>query len=1072
MAGAPVLGGALLVLMAGSGWAQNANSGDIRGTVTDISGAVVPGVAVDLLELKTGFDKKLTTNGVGVYDAVSILPGTYRLTFTRSGFQTFVRSGITLDVGAITVNAKLQVGSETETVVVQGEGTLLKTDTGEQGATLEAKTIRNLPNVGTPNGQDWTSFINTLPGVNGNGATAAGAEVTVNGNMPYQDSFLEDGGSVTSAINSSLTPAVFDTLAEVKVDTSNFSAEYGVGGAVFNQVTRGGTNKFHGDVYEYVQNEFFNARSYFSPTVPILHYNNWGGSIGGPVLRDKMFFFFNYDRMHNLRETFGFHSVPTAAMRAGDFSAAGFPTIYNPHSQTAGGTRTPFQNNVIPSNLLDPTALKIQQYFPMPNLPGTANNYQVGLTISHPLQRYFGRIDYNIGQKNRLTATVAEQDNPSFEPSITCPIGCYTDDTTSNAIQITDVWTFSPAADNEFHMAFSRAGNYSVSEDQGGGYPATLGLSYAEADVFPNISVSGSSGTGSNSIGTGPAYRYVENIFEPSDVVTLIRGKNIFKFGGEFLSEQANLTQYGNVNAGSFSFTGYYTEASPLGKGGIGYADFLLGQVQSWGATNSPEVGMRSKNPQVFFEDDLKATSNFTLNLGLRFERQTGWGEIHNRIGDFDPNLTNPVTHTLGSIWFPGADGRTALQFPVNNVLPRLGFSWTPTPAWAIRGGYGMFTYGWSVDTYSDAAIAFGAQSTGSLQNTNGVAPVFLLGSSNPPLNYTKASTYPGAYNGQSVPYYPAHTPVTIVNQYSLSIQRQLRADTVAEIAFVGSSSNHLSFASDVNQVPEDQLGPNDSRPYPQYLTISGNSFNAISDYNSLQASVKKQYRNGLMFDTNFTWSHMLDDQDSGGWGGHFGGQVYQNAYTPSDSYGPSDFDLPYMLKAQAVYQLPVGVGERWLNHPGVLAYVLGGWQASGLFVTHSGFPYSLTVGGANKTNAQGGNWFPNHVGNPRLQNPTIQEWFNTAAFAAPAAYTFGNVHRNSLRGPGLTDLDLSARKNFILRRAETPWNLQVGIDAYNALNHTVFSNPNGSIGTSNAGRITGTQIAGRTIQLSARFAF
>ncbi|WP_260706601.1 TonB-dependent receptor [Edaphobacter flagellatus] len=1044
---------------------QNSATSDIRGTVTDPTGAAVIGVEVTIHEIRTGVTKRLETNGAGLYDAVSILPGTYAVTFSKPGFKKVVNSDITLDTGAITLNATLVIGANSETVSVDAEEVQLKTENAEQSATLKAETMTELPNVGL----SWTNFTQTLPGVSGTGTS-----VSVNGNMRYQGNWLSDGGTITHPQSADPFTGVQETISEVKIDTSNFGAQYGSGGAIFNQITKSGTNSFHGAVYEYVQNDFFNATTYFASAVPNLRFNNWGGSIGGPVLKNKLFFYFNYDRTHNTSTSYRYATYPTQQMRDGDFSSAVFTPIYDPATYS-GGTRQAFAGNVIPKSRLDPVAVAIQSYMPMPNLPGTTNNWHGALTSINPNNRYFGRFDYNISEKNRLTGTTFVTTNDSFNPSPDCPMDCQNNNGRFYLAQLTDVWTLSPRVVNEFRMAYLGQGNQFSPPNLNQGYPSKIGLAYAKADIFPNITISGSTGFGGTSIGSGANSHINQNSYEPSDVVTFVSGKHILTFGGTLPMLQSNTSPWGNIVSGNFTFAGYYTQKNPYASGsGQSYADFLLGQAQSWSATNTPTIYLRSKIPQVFLQDDWKPFPHLTLNLGLRYQHQGGWSETQNRLGLFDPALTNPVTNTLGAIWFAGNNGRSKIQNGVNSFLPRVGFSWAANRSIVVRAGYGRYAYLWSGDLYGSGGRSLGAGSTGSMSDSNQINPVVLLSATNPTLNYTAPTRNPGGYNGQSVNYYPVDTPVSIVDQYSLSIQKLLADGLVWQVAYVGSHATHLSFPVNINQVPQAQLGPGNAqarRPYPQFLNINGDNYNASSNYNSLQTYVEKSFHNGLTYNVNYTYSRLLDNQDSSGWGGQAGTQAYQSSYDPGANYGPSNYDITHMLKGYAVYRLPFGAGQQWLNRSRLWDIPFGGWQLSSVVNIQSGTPFTALVGTANQTGAQGGNWFPNVVGNPHLNNPTVQQWFNPSAFAIPAAYTFGNARRNSLRGPRFTTVNLSVGKNFSLRK-DSPLNLQVRMDAFNAFNHTVFANPNANIGTPSAGTITSTQISGRVLQLGARLAF
>jgi hypothetical protein len=349
----------LTLCMASVGLAQNTNSGDIRGTVTDSTGSVVPGVRVTILNTNTGVTKELVTNEAGIYDAVSILPGNYRIVFSKDGFNKMVRDGISLSVGVTTIDVQLTLGAVQQQIEIVAETPMLKTETGEQSVTLETQTMSEMPNVG----QSWVNFMKLLPGASGapsanQGASNPGTGISVNGNMPYYANFLADGASTTLPHSANVDVSIFESVQEVQVNTSSFSAQYGIGGAVFNQISKGGTNQFHGSVYEYFQNDALNARSFFDKKVSRQRYDNFGGAIAGPILKNKMFFFFNLDKIVNPQGSTKFASVPTDAIKRGDFSDPIFPTIYDPT------TNAPFSNNQIPQSRWDSVAANIQKDYP------------------------------------------------------------------------------------------------------------------------------------------------------------------------------------------------------------------------------------------------------------------------------------------------------------------------------------------------------------------------------------------------------------------------------------------------------------------------------------------------------------------------------------------------------------------------------------------------------------------------------------------------------------------------------------------------------------------------------------
>jgi hypothetical protein len=1122
----------LWVSISGSTFAQSTNSGDISGIVTDNTGAAVPGATVTVLNLNTGVSKSYVTNDSGVYDTASIVAGTYKITYAKPGFSTFVRSSITLEVGTTTINAQLSVGSVSQEIVVNTDLPLLETENGEQTTTLNAATLQELPEVG----QDWENFTILLPGSTGAPGGSQGSAnpmqvASINGNLPFS-TILADGASVTLPSSANADVMVLETVQEVKISSSAFSAQYGVGGIMFNQISKGGTNSFHGSAYEYLQNTALNAASYSfgTGTVPVLHYNNFGGSIGGPILKRKMFFYFNYDKIiqHGGAST-SFNTVPTAANLAGDFTAAGLATIYDPATTTltqatgtrplpGGGTqtcpcydRTSFaaeygNGNKIPASRFDPVAKAIQAYYPAANTAGTVsagivqNNFVANTPNSVPFTKFFGRLDWDIKSNNRLTISEIESDNPAYSNGQGfCPINCQSQDVSRNNAQITDVWTISPNVINELRMGYTNQLNFFVPASLGEGFPAKLGWQFAKVDIFPIVNV-----TGYYQLTSAINAVYKEHVYDPSDVVTLVRGKHILHFGGELLFFRDNSTAWGNTNGGTMGHTGAYTEETPgLSSTGLSYADFLLGQTHDWSAGVTPEYGGRMRLPQLFVQDDLKVTPNLTLNLGLRYQIQSGWGEVKGNMRTFDPTVQNPATGTLGAMWYGSthANGRTTLQAPVyNTILPRVGFSWSPMANTVVRGGFGLYAYNWSLDTYGNGmGSAFGSQGSAT-DTTNGVAPIVILSSTGASLPYIAASTNPSSFNGASsnVNGNMYHTPVGGSYQWNLEGERQIGNNLVLDLAYVASHGHDLPFPVDINQIPENRLGPNDVaqgfRPYPQYGAIAQSTNNGISNYNSLQATVQKRMSNGLNFNFNYVWSHFLDNIDSSGWGSRAGVQAFQNSYNSAANYSNSNFDVRNAFKGSAVYQLPFGKGRAFLNNNWLLDEIVGGWQGTGTIVLLDGQPFTVTMK-TNNSYAQAGSWYPNLIGSPKLTSRGpyhgTNQWFNEAAFAQPANGAFGTFRRNTLYGPGMERVNFSLGKTFAIRES---MGLQIRADANNLFNHPSFGLPGpgtplqlsvcsnttsaGCVGSAVGAVATGTStirsttVGGRTMQLGARLTF
>jgi Carboxypeptidase regulatory-like domain/TonB dependent receptor len=1120
----------LLILGSGTGFAQSTNSGDIRGSVTDQAGAFIPGATVTVLNVDTGVAKDFTTNQDGFFDTSSILTGDYKLTFVKTGFETFVRGPVTLEVGTITVNAKLQVGATTEEVVVNTDLPLLTTETGDQSVVLSDKTMGELPQVGP----DWENFMFLLPGATNTLSSGVGS-ISINGNLPYSN-VLQNGVSQTLPSSQNATVANFENVAEIQVSMSSFSAQYGIGGMIFNQITKSGTNQFHGTAYDYIQNNALNANAYgfvSQPTVPYIRQNHFGGDVGGPVLRKKMFFFFNFDQIidHGSANN-STNSIPSPAVMSGDFT--GQWPIYDPTTQTIGTDsagnpypiRKTFQqeygSNAIPAAMLDSVATKFQQFYPVPGGPGchnnvssiqmnciipggkfipgstgsegeTQNNFYTTSPASYPTRRYFGRLDYDITPNNRLSMSDSQDDSPSITPSAVTPgpIGWQSGDVTDNQAQITDVWNISPHMINEARIGYTFEDSDYGDLSLGKGFAAQLGWQFGVVDDIPSIEFSNQYPYAWVTPSTNAIY--IQHVFDPSDVVTMIRGKHALHFGGEFLIYRDDSTAWGNANAGTLNFSGQYTQqwevndaqqticgsstpvgvACPIPQTGLEYADFLLGKAQSWNASFSPEFGGRLKSPQTFVQDDIKVHPNLTVNLGLRYQINHGWNEVHGNEASFDPTVINPATNSLGAYWYgkTHANGRTSIQANVfNDFMPRVGFSWLPNPNTTIRGGFGLFSYNWSLDTYaSEGSVMGGAfPSTGNdTDQTNGITPVTQLDGTGTiygtatKLPYTVNSNGydPANYNGEGVNYAAYHTPIPKIYQWNFAVQRELTRNMVGELGYVASHGYALQYPTDLNAVAQQNFSSNDSqyRPYPVYQSISGSTNNAVSNYNSLQASLTERMSNGISFSFNYVWSHMLDTQDSSGWGSRAGPINWQIANDPAANYSNSNFDVRNAFKGYAIYQLPFGRGRHFLNNNVLADEVIGGWQVSTTLILSTGTPYSVFGTQANYQLA--GSMFPNWVPgvNPKPQHQSakceagsgaqygcLNEWFNPAAFSQPAPGVFGNVRRNILYGPGTDTVNLSAFKEFGL-----PWEgikLKVSCAATNAFNHPSFGNPGGGL--------------------------
>jgi len=625
---------------------------------------------------------------------------------------------------------------------------------------------------------------------------------------------------------------------------------------------------------------------------------------------------------------------------------------------------------------------------------------------------------------------------------------------------------------------------------------------------------------------------YIENSFDPSDVVTLVRGKHVLKFGIEVLMSEGNTTAWGANSSGNYSFSGQYTAGVNANgtlntsTAGSGFADYLLGNLSGWSAENQFITGMRMKSPQAFIQDDWKIKPNLTINLGLRWTGNTGMSEVNNKLGDFDPNLINnagPFAGTPGSIWFAPQNNRTTLQKPAWNIfLPRVGFAWSWRPNTVIRGGVGFFAYNYSMDLYGGEGggqMGFGAAfqgsnsdpnaaagDTGWIAGTHNATPLLLSSSAAMMANalpYIQGSRNPATYVSNPVfspPYEPYYLRPGEIWQWNISVEHQFAKDIMVSAAYVGSHATNLQYLTNLNQITNPaMLNANDisacngatpasiaaspstcARPFPAFGSLSGSNFNGISNYDSLQVSAQKRYSYGLTFNGNFTWAHMLDDQDSAGWGSTAGQQVYQLGNNPASNYANSNFDIPWALKGTATYELPFGRGKTFMNSNAVVDAALGGWRLAGTWIWQDGTPFTVLDNGVNDY-SQAGNVYANPIAGISPTSGscangaavgTVNCWFNPAAFQTPAVQgngSFGTLGRNTLFGPHLSDINLSLAKTW---RYKERVGLTIRGDFINALNHPSFSLPNNDVSNSSVAKITGVSNASRNIQLSGRISF
>jgi len=1087
--------------------AQNANTGEIKGTVSDPSGALVSGVTVTITNVQTGVAKVLSTNSAGIYDAPSMPVGQYKVAFSKTGFRNSVRDGITLQIETIGVDVVLQVGSVSEQVVVTGDVPQLETESSDQHVNISSEAVHSAPIVGT----DWRAELTQLiPGVNAGGGTgeAAGQQVGVNGTQSYNVNFLMDGSAATAPrdYNSSNYFGPLDAISEVSVNSGNAPAEYGNGLTSINVITKSGTNQFHGSAYEFIQNTAFNARGFYNQTgtKAVEHWNNYGGSIGGPVIKNKLFFFFNYQRNPATTPTAGLYSYPTAAMEAGDFYGM------------TGATGATFNSSGILQGTYDPVALKMQTYFPgasakgwVSGCPGPANvgpgvaqtcptqNNFVFNGVSPNLDKWYtGRADFDASSKHKLSFTFNYHSAlPSYvpaDPLFPNDATAYERGATDNLTgQLSYVFTISSTAINELRVGGSRELDKYKPPSLGKNDPTTLGLqpaygTNAPANVFPHVTIDSGSGTGAMALGAGESSRGLpgpggngnidaalgEGVYNIGDVFTLIRGKHTIKLGGEFDKYYQNYSNWGDITSGHFEFNGSVT--------GIPYADFLAGDVFGWYVSESDPTSAHLKGGAVFASDDFKVTPHLTLNLGLRWQLLSGWTVSNNLFGNYDPVLpNNACTGCKGGILF-GGQSDTAFGGTIKNLsaiqngdykqfAPRIGVAWSPRNSWAFRASYGIFDAPRDAENYTDGALGLGfdPHNVGNGGYVNGSPPWQLV--NGPPVGTvvfpTLQNLSPEIQNYNSAQYYPRNMPTVYVQQFLLSGQHQFGGGILLDTSYVHTRGTHLNFATDTNQAPPSLLGCsgyNCGNPNPIFNAITSQNYTGWSNYNALQVRLQQRMRHGLSYQVNYAWSKSMDTGTGNGHGS--GVDIYQDAYHPAANYGLSDFDSANTLVGQVTYELPFGSGRQFVLR-GPLNQIAGGWRVSTIFQWHGGVPYTPLVqysiataldGGLTPSLSAGSTLYPDQVGNPKSsQHFTVPGgsgshfgiggWFNPAAFANPGTGTFGSGRRSALVGPGFSNVDLSVGKEFPLIAERLK--LEVRADAFNAFNHVNYGNPDANVG-------------------------
>lgn len=1120
----------LCSLLSPAVWGQT-EAATLRGSVRDTSQAVVAGAQVRLTNIDQNRTWSATSNATGAYDIEQIPPGRYSVTVEASGFKRYQQPGITLQANQIAnIDVTLQVGAVTETVEVQAEAPLLESASSSLG-----EVVNHLTTVALPlNGRNVMQLVALTPGINttpsernatqGNSIPSVG--FSANGGRNVSTEVLLDGSpQEVMGYNQPAYVPPPDAIAEFKVMTNSLSAEYGrTGAAVVSMVHRSGTKDLHGDVYEFLRNDVLDANDFFGnrsgKTRAPFRYNQFGATAGGPLTtsRESTFFFFSYQGIRQSNPGSAFYTVPTAAMKQGDFSSSGFH-IYDPATINAQGVREQFPGDQIPVSRFNPTAVKLLSYYPDPNRSGLSNNFFSQAGSHSATNDYSVRIDRRISDRQNLFGRFsymnADTTGADYFQNAASPnsgvSGTRSRSATLDDTYLLGGWVFH----GNYGYGYFANPRDSVSEGfdlTTLGFPSSLAAE-SQFAVFPVIQPQGFAALGPN------ASWIIGNKFEThtwtGDVTHLV-GSHSLKFGGVYrLNRVSNFRP--NSPAGNFSFNRSWTTQTFNGStGGQPVASMLLGLMSSGVLQYQPALALEVPYVAAYLQDDWRVSNRLTLNLGLRWDSDRPMSERFNRLSWFNFNAQLPVQVAglpplTGGLEFAGQDGnpRGSKNPDNNNFAPRVGLAFKATDRLVVRSGFGIFynpTTGTGPGGPSVGALTFDAVTNVTTSTDGGRTPYTTL--SNPFPNGFNEPTHGSegllSLLGDSVNAQFRNDRAPYSAQWNFDLQYQTGNNMLLDIAYAGNSGVKLLAQSQLNQIPDADLAlgsaltekvdnpffgivPSSAnlgkatttagqllRPYPQFTGVQQTwGAMAHSSYNALQIKFRKRYGNGLQFLVAYTWSKLLDDFSSVA--GFLGQQ--NPGYTDNNNRrldrSLSALDVAHHLVANYQYELPFGKGRRYLTH-GFAGAVLGGWDLNGITTIQSGLPISISSA-VNTTNSLGGGQRPNSTGISTRSSGSVTEridgYFNPAAFADAPLFTFGNIGRtlSDNRGPFFVNWDIS-----VLRQIPVRENMHVELrgELFNAFNNVNFKNPSGTTyGLPAFGSITGT-FQPRIIQVAAKFVF
>ncbi|MFT4111808.1 carboxypeptidase regulatory-like domain-containing protein [Silvibacterium sp.] len=1116
-------------------------TGSIRGTITDPSGAIVPNAKVTATNTATSVNTVATTNGAGEYSVRFLQIGQYTITVEAQGFNTAHYGPFALEIDQdAKIDIPLTVGNTSTTVTVKEElQPILQTENATNGETFTENTINSVP----LNGRDFTQLTAFTPGavVTGYGSfgganstersTGDANEANVNGSRQQSNNYLLDGQEINENINNTVgyTPSP-DSIEQMRVVSSNANAEFGnVNGGEVLMVMKSGSNKFHGSVFGFLQNDNLDANSWANDNNVTPIAKNpftqaiFGGTFGGPIIKDKLFFFVDYEgmRYHTGGETD--YSLATPAMLKGDLSnlydinSSGGIQLYDTQTLQANGTPTPYANNQVPVN--SPIAQFLAAHpnaYPAPNNAtddptGVYKNFVGPSGTFQTNDQGDVKIDYH----PRLNDVISGRYSQGYAQNATThdPLPVEFPSASNYPDHLGTLnWThtLSPAIVNLARASYSRIQfNSGVTTDPSGifgldgnsivGIPSKA----QETAGFSSQSFSTSSATGMPSdFGTNPTPEvFVDNVFEYADDLTWQYQKHLFKFGASFIRYQQNSFYPGNDGElGSFSYDGQY---STYGTAAYPFADFLLDRVNSAsvGAVTGL-TGQRQWRDGIFAQDDWKVSDKLTLNLGLRWEFDQPIYEVNNKMANL--NLAT------GAVEYAGVDGNSrALYDPYYaQVQPRFGFAYAITPRWVIRGGYGITSYfegmGANLRLTQNPPFHTDYQETGVNPSTNSTTGVYSSGT-----YYMASNGFPTTTPPTTTFYaWPKDMKPSSTQEITLTTEYQLAANTSVQLGYVGILGHHLTNPYWGNQRPSpDVLGPYDSlvgtvngenyaagtNPDPSTVdtgVVKISATNAASNYNAMQAVFRQRLTDGLELTANYTLAHaMTDSFGYYGVSNISGGYYQQNAYDMRAEWGDAGFDIRQALSVSGEYALPFGRGRQFgANMNRAFDEAVGGWKLALTDVTYTAFPLTAGTTSNYSSKVYSATARPEQYRPLHVTGRSLAAWFGTAVqpggseaacsvdtnngtcvFAPQPSTTFGNVRPMTLRGDGYEQVDAALSKSFPIWKEHA---LAFRADFFNLLNVASYSAPDGTVTDSNFGQITGTNSTERRIQLSLKYAF